>query len=94
MICGVFYSSRFGWSLEETLQQCVMCHDTVSLFQFGLRMMLDSLRTDEERHIMKQVTHPPPKKLLSVKKSFSSILSLVCLVLGLYASVEQINKCN
>ncbi|XP_012676699.2 nephrocystin-3 [Clupea harengus] len=55
LLARLLTDSRFGWSLEETLQQCVMCHDTVSLFQFGLRMMLDSLRTDEERHIMKQL---------------------------------------
>ncbi|XP_048121941.1 nephrocystin-3 isoform X5 [Alosa alosa] len=47
--------SRISWSLEETILQCVMCHDTVSLFRFCLRMMLGSLRTDEERNIMKQL---------------------------------------
>ncbi|XP_076147214.1 nephrocystin-3 isoform X1 [Alosa pseudoharengus] len=47
--------SRISWSLEETILQCVMCHDTVSLFRFCLRMMLGSLRTDEEKNIMKQL---------------------------------------
>ncbi|KAL2085959.1 hypothetical protein ACEWY4_019279 [Coilia grayii] len=48
-------TSEITSSLEETLLQCVMCHDTVTLFQLSLRMMMTSLRTDEERQMAKQL---------------------------------------
>ncbi|TRY59639.1 hypothetical protein DNTS_022786 [Danionella cerebrum] len=44
-------------TLERTLQQCLMCQDTVSLYQLGLRLTLDSLRSGPEKnipHIMKE----------------------------------------
>uniref|UniRef100_A0A9R1SK32 Nephrocystin-3 n=2 Tax=Cyprinus carpio TaxID=7962 RepID=A0A9R1SK32_CYPCA len=47
--------TRSSWTLERTLQQCALCQDTVSLYRLGLKVALDSLSTDQEKHIMKEL---------------------------------------
>uniref|UniRef100_A0A8C9WI11 Nephrocystin-3 n=1 Tax=Scleropages formosus TaxID=113540 RepID=A0A8C9WI11_SCLFO len=41
--------------LDRTLEQCVQCQDTVSLYRLGLRVIMDTLSTDREKLIMKEV---------------------------------------
>lgn len=49
-------NSRSFGSLEKSLEQCLQCQDTMSICRLALRMTLDSLSTDRERHIMREVT--------------------------------------
>uniref|UniRef100_A0A671KIL4 Nephrocystin-3 n=1 Tax=Sinocyclocheilus anshuiensis TaxID=1608454 RepID=A0A671KIL4_9TELE len=42
-------------SIFRTLQQCALCQDTISLYRLGLKVALDSLSTDQEKHIMKEL---------------------------------------
>ncbi|XP_056594291.1 nephrocystin-3 isoform X2 [Triplophysa dalaica] len=44
-----------SWTLERTLQQCVSCQDTVSLYRLGLKVVLDSLNTDLEKHVLREL---------------------------------------
>ncbi|XP_032359936.1 nephrocystin-3 isoform X2 [Etheostoma spectabile] len=44
-----------GWSLEKCLEQCLQCQDTMSLYRLALKMMLNSLNTDREQHIMREI---------------------------------------
>ncbi|KAM6908424.1 nephrocystin-3 isoform 2-T2 [Lycodopsis pacificus] len=44
-----------GWSLEKSLEQCLQCQDTMSLYRLALKMTLNSLNTDRERHIMTEI---------------------------------------
>lgn len=46
-----------GWSLERSLEQCLQCQDTLSLYRLALKMTLDSLGSDREQHIMRQVVY-------------------------------------
>ncbi|KAE8279813.1 Nephrocystin-3 [Larimichthys crocea] len=43
------------WSLEKSLEQCLQCQDTMSLYRQALKMTLNSLNTDRERHIMREI---------------------------------------
>uniref|UniRef100_A0A672J424 Nephrocystin-3 n=1 Tax=Salarias fasciatus TaxID=181472 RepID=A0A672J424_SALFA len=43
------------WSLEKSLEQCLQCQDTMSLYRLVLKMTLKSLSTDRERHIMREI---------------------------------------
>uniref|UniRef100_A0A8C8D4E1 Nephrocystin-3 n=1 Tax=Oncorhynchus tshawytscha TaxID=74940 RepID=A0A8C8D4E1_ONCTS len=36
----------------RTLEQCLLCQDTMSLYRLGLKVALDSLSTDGERHML------------------------------------------
>uniref|UniRef100_A0A673G6D4 Nephrocystin-3 n=1 Tax=Sinocyclocheilus rhinocerous TaxID=307959 RepID=A0A673G6D4_9TELE len=54
-VCNNSVNSRSSWTLERTLQQCALCQDTVSLYRLGLKSALDSLSTDQEKHIMKEL---------------------------------------
>uniref|UniRef100_A0A672PFR7 Nephrocystin-3 n=1 Tax=Sinocyclocheilus grahami TaxID=75366 RepID=A0A672PFR7_SINGR len=47
--------TQSSWTLERTLQQCALCQDTISLYRLGLKVVLDSLGTDQEKHIMKEL---------------------------------------
>ncbi|XP_061614947.1 nephrocystin-3 isoform X2 [Phyllopteryx taeniolatus] len=47
--------STSGWSLEKSLDQCLQCQDTLSLYRLVLKMTLDSLSSDRERHIMREI---------------------------------------
>ncbi|MEQ2279247.1 Nephrocystin-3 [Ameca splendens] len=47
--------TRSGWSLEKSLEQCLQCQDTLSLYRLALKMILKFLNTDRERHIMKEM---------------------------------------
>lgn len=49
-------SGRSDWSLEKSLEQCLQCQDTMSLYCLALKMMLNSFDTDTKRHAMKEVT--------------------------------------
>ncbi|XP_068565994.1 nephrocystin-3 [Cebidichthys violaceus] len=44
-----------GWSPEKGLEQCLQCQDTMSLYRLALKMTLNSLNTDRERHIMTEI---------------------------------------
>lgn len=44
-----------SWTLERTIQQCVSCQDTVSLYRLGLKEVLDSLSTDQEKHVLREL---------------------------------------
>ncbi|XP_075936711.1 nephrocystin-3 isoform X2 [Anarhichas minor] len=44
-----------GWSLEKSLEQCLQCQDTMSLYRLALKITLNSLHTDRERHIMTEI---------------------------------------
>ncbi|XP_019725055.1 nephrocystin-3 [Hippocampus comes] len=48
-------STSGGWSLEKSLEQCLQCQDTLSLYRLALKMTLDSLGSDRERHIMREI---------------------------------------
>uniref|UniRef100_A0A3B4FDA6 Nephrocystin-3 n=1 Tax=Pundamilia nyererei TaxID=303518 RepID=A0A3B4FDA6_9CICH len=41
--------------LEKSLEQCLQCQDTMSLYRLALKMTLNSLCTDRERHIMREI---------------------------------------
>uniref|UniRef100_A0A8C7VV09 Nephrocystin-3 n=1 Tax=Oncorhynchus mykiss TaxID=8022 RepID=A0A8C7VV09_ONCMY len=47
--------TKCAWSLERTLEQCLLCQDTMSLYRLGLKVELDSLSTDGERHVMREM---------------------------------------
>uniref|UniRef100_A0A8C7IZY4 Nephrocystin-3 n=1 Tax=Oncorhynchus kisutch TaxID=8019 RepID=A0A8C7IZY4_ONCKI len=47
--------TKCAWSLERTLEQCLLCQDTMSLYRLGLKVALDSLSTDGERHVMREM---------------------------------------
>uniref|UniRef100_A0A673G810 Nephrocystin-3 n=1 Tax=Sinocyclocheilus rhinocerous TaxID=307959 RepID=A0A673G810_9TELE len=47
--------TQSSWTLERTLQQCALCQDTISLYRLGLKVALDSLSTDQEKHTMKEL---------------------------------------
>lgn len=47
-------------SSERRLDQCLQCHDTLSLYRQALRMTLSSLATDRERRAATEVGAPSP----------------------------------
>lgn len=49
-------NSRSCGLLEKSLEQCLQCQDTMSLYRLALKMTLNSLSTDRERPIMREVT--------------------------------------
>ncbi|XP_016134058.1 nephrocystin-3-like [Sinocyclocheilus grahami] len=55
LLARLITHSRSSWTLERTLQHCALCQDTVSLYRLGLKSALDSLSTDQEKHIMKEL---------------------------------------
>uniref|UniRef100_A0A8C1XUU4 Nephrocystin-3 n=1 Tax=Cyprinus carpio TaxID=7962 RepID=A0A8C1XUU4_CYPCA len=55
LLARLITHTRSSWTLERTLQQCALCQDTVSLYRLGLKVALDSLSTDQEKHIMKEL---------------------------------------
>uniref|UniRef100_A0A8C2IWF5 Nephrocystin-3 n=1 Tax=Cyprinus carpio TaxID=7962 RepID=A0A8C2IWF5_CYPCA len=55
LLARLITHTRSSWMLERTLQQCALCQDTVSLYRLGLKVALDSLSTDQEKHIMKEL---------------------------------------
>ncbi|XP_016345495.1 nephrocystin-3 [Sinocyclocheilus anshuiensis] len=55
LLARLITHSRSSWTLERTLQQCALCQGTVSLYRLGLKSALDSLSTDQEKHIMKEL---------------------------------------
>ncbi|XP_017262321.1 nephrocystin-3 [Kryptolebias marmoratus] len=55
LLARMITSGRSDWSLEKSLEQCLQCQDTMSLYRLVLKMMLNSLETDAERHIMKEM---------------------------------------
>ena len=58
-------SSSSCWSLEKSLEQCLQCQDTMSLYRLALKMTLNSLNNDRERHIMREVTYTEKKITVS-----------------------------
>ncbi|XP_068437546.1 nephrocystin-3 isoform X3 [Clinocottus analis] len=44
-----------GWSLERSLEECLQCQDTMSLYRLALKMTLNSLNTDRDRRIMREI---------------------------------------
>ncbi|XP_073719787.1 nephrocystin-3 [Misgurnus anguillicaudatus] len=55
LLARLITHSRSSWTLERTLQQCVLCHDTVSLYRLSLKVVLDSLSTDQEKHVLREL---------------------------------------
>ncbi|KAA8580697.1 hypothetical protein FQN60_013655, partial [Etheostoma spectabile] len=55
LLARMMISSIAGWSLEKCLEQCLQCQDTMSLYRLALKMMLNSLNTDREQHIMREI---------------------------------------
>ncbi|KAM6978092.1 nephrocystin-3 [Aplochiton taeniatus] len=55
LLARMITSSNWAWSVEKTLEQCLLCQDTMSLYRLALHMTLDSLGTDRERHVMTQM---------------------------------------
>lgn len=39
------------------MEQCLQCQDTMSLYCLALKMMLNSLKTEREQHIIREVTY-------------------------------------
>ncbi|KAM6281924.1 nephrocystin-3 isoform 2-T2 [Porphyrio hochstetteri] len=42
-------------SIEETLQQCCQCQDTVSLYRLVLRSIQESLQSDKEKGLLREI---------------------------------------
>ncbi|KAM7369842.1 hypothetical protein PAMP_011132 [Pampus punctatissimus] len=55
LLARMITSSSSCWSLEKSLEQCLQCQDTMSLYRLALKMMLNSLNTERERHIMREI---------------------------------------
>ncbi|XP_047667244.1 nephrocystin-3 isoform X3 [Tachysurus fulvidraco] len=47
--------TRSPWTLDRMLQQSVLCQDTVALYRLCLKVVVDSLNTDRERHITREL---------------------------------------
>lgn len=43
-------------NIDETLQQCFQCQDTVSLYRLVLRSIQESLQSDKEKGLLKEVS--------------------------------------
>ncbi|KAM8823241.1 nephrocystin-3 isoform 2-T2 [Spinachia spinachia] len=54
-LLGRMLISVSGLSVERSLEQCLQCQDTMSLYRLALKMTLNSLNTDRERHIMREM---------------------------------------
>lgn len=92
-------SSR-SWTLERTLQQCVSCQDTVSLYRLGLKVVLDSLSTDQEKHVLREVTSLLPTlmqnvytkiihKFISHNFTFFVCVQLLCLLCASHNGMSE-----
>ncbi|XP_034416156.1 nephrocystin-3 [Cyclopterus lumpus] len=55
LLARMIISSISGWSLEKSLEECLQCQDTMSLYRLALKMTLNSLNTDREQHIMREI---------------------------------------
>ncbi|XP_035512748.1 nephrocystin-3 [Morone saxatilis] len=55
LLARMIISSISCWSLEKSLEQCLQCQDTMSLYRQALKITLNSLNTDRERHIMREI---------------------------------------
>ncbi|KAM3593907.1 uncharacterized protein V6R79_025211 [Siganus canaliculatus] len=55
LLARMIISNMSFWSLEKSLEQCLQCQDTMSLYRQALKMTLNSLSTDRERHVMKEI---------------------------------------
>ncbi|XP_058258883.1 nephrocystin-3 isoform X1 [Hemibagrus wyckioides] len=55
LLTHFFLSTRSSWTLDRMLHQCVLCQDTVALYRLSLKVVLDSLNTDRERHVMREL---------------------------------------
>lgn len=55
LLCFIPASSSSCCTLEKNLEQSLQCQDTLSLYRQALKMTLNSLDTDRERRIMKEV---------------------------------------
>ncbi|MBN3308032.1 NPHP3 protein, partial [Amia calva] len=47
--------AKAAWSTDRALEQCCGCLDTVSLYRLGLRLLHDSLSTETDQHILREV---------------------------------------
>lgn len=43
-------------NIDETLQQCFQCQDTVSLYRLVLRSIQESLQSDKEKGLLREVS--------------------------------------
>lgn len=49
-------SVRNTGNIDETLQQCFQCQDTVSLYRLILRSIQESLQSDKEKGLLREVS--------------------------------------
>ncbi|XP_022522676.1 nephrocystin-3 [Astyanax mexicanus] len=55
LLARILTHSKSSSSLERTLNQCVSYQDTVALYRLCLKVALDTLNTDRERNVMKEL---------------------------------------
>ncbi|CAG04288.1 unnamed protein product, partial [Tetraodon nigroviridis] len=55
LLARMIISSPSLCPLEKSLERCLQCQDTMSLYRQALRMTLNSLNTDRERHMMREM---------------------------------------
>ncbi|KAM6900637.1 nephrocystin-3 [Xenentodon cancila] len=55
LLARTITSGGFCLSLEKSLDHCLQCQDTLSLYRLALKITLKSLSTDRERHIIKEM---------------------------------------
>lgn len=55
LLARIITSSRPCCSLEKSLEQCLQCQDTMSLYRLALNMTLNSLSSDKDQHILKEI---------------------------------------
>ncbi|KAG7488498.1 hypothetical protein MATL_G00034700 [Megalops atlanticus] len=55
LLAKIITNTRGAWCLDGALEQCLQCQDTVSLYRLGLRAVLDTLGTDRNKHIMREI---------------------------------------
>ncbi|XP_013868832.1 nephrocystin-3 isoform X2 [Austrofundulus limnaeus] len=55
LLARMIASDRCDLSLEKSLEQCLLCQDSMSLYRLALNMTLRSLSTDTERRVMKEM---------------------------------------
>lgn len=75
-------SSISGGSLEKSLDQCLQCQDTMSLYRQALKMTLNSLSTDRDRHVMREVTN------IQLHRNSNTLDVILCVIFFLYVADE------
>uniref|UniRef100_A0A4W6CXJ7 Nephrocystin-3 n=1 Tax=Lates calcarifer TaxID=8187 RepID=A0A4W6CXJ7_LATCA len=54
--CNALYVTLLARMItRSSMEQCLQCQDTMSLYRLALKMTLNCLNTDRERHIMREI---------------------------------------